>query len=1438
MITENVRKQYRLVSALVVVCLLVVNAAAYEEDFYIVQSGGSLVMDVAANDVNHPPTSQLRSLNPTTDNGNFANAFNGKIEFLANSGFSGFDTFRYDYGPFSQATRVYVLVGPNNDNAINAGEGCGVGQPVNVTTGNMWLKQRDYLLPGFGDPIEVTRFYNSITQANGLFGSGWTSQYDDALTIFSDGKMLRLSSADGRSAYFGRMSTSAPFTSFSPAVTGNIVVEPDLSYTLTFKDGRKRNFSPTGKLLWQRDRNGNQTTLNYDVNGLLTGITDAAGRVLGITLNANGNVAQVSDTTSVVATYEYYPSTNWLKTVTYNDGSKYQFEYDATTAPGKILLTTVKDALDNILETHAYDSQGRATTSERHGGVEKYTLAYDQTDPTYGPFTNVTDANGNITKYFFKRESATNLITRIEGACSCSGGSQVTTFEYDTNLSWLNLTNRTDALGRQTTFSYDNDRNVTQVTDVLGTQSFTYNSLGQVLTYKDRVDHGTSNNTVTNVYDPGGKGNLVATTNRLGHTTTLTYTSIGQLETITDARNKTTTLAYDSQGRLIEVTDANNKDTTFGYDARARITSTTNAKNETTTFEYDLNSRLKKIIFADANYVEHTYDLAGRKTATRDPRGYSTIYAYDNAYRLTSVTDPLNHARTFGYDMMSNLTSQTDALGNTTNFEYDDFNRLEKVIYPPASVGVTRLEESVTFDQLGNVKTRVDTAGRTTSYDYDTSNRLTKITDALTNQTQFEYNLRSQLTKVTDPVNQEYVFTYDPVGRTLSQTRAGTTMSYEYDAVGNRTKRTDYNGTVTNYTYDDLNRLTSGSLGTYTYDDLSRILTATNSNGTVSFTYDNRGRVDTTTDVYGKVIDYDYDANGNRVLVKLDGAAYAAYTYDPDDKLSTFQSKPDNKSFNYYYDAADRLIQKRYPTYLVSSNQVRTFYSYDGMSRLTALRYQRSGAVPIQQDYTYNSANQISQIAEATRTRTFTYDNLDRLTAATDTVNGNESYSYDAVGNRLSSHLSSSYTNGPFNRLTATQTASYTYDNNGSMTSRTDAGGTISFVHDSDGRMLQAYSNPLDPVEYKYDALGRRVSSKQPGQSAIGYTFDGDNVLLANNGGTITTYRNGPGIDNKLRSDTGSTTTFYLPDPLGTTIATAGTSGSFSLLPPSDSFGNGSSDFTGREYDNFTELYYYRARMYDPQLGRFTSEDPIGFAGGDINLYGYVRNNPINSRDPFGLYPDNFYEFYQNPYDVIPERGWIVIAHVGNYSAGFADRITLDATGWIRRREGIDDVVDKCSWAYSAGGWTATSVEIAAGGYGLYKGTASFAARQAANSGLRIASPAGGEVLPGSVLRMINKGESVASLIDEAKTITHLTGNEVAAVSLQNGQRVLVQGGAGGIDLTGLNVRRILGHTQPTTPFSAGPVVPSGADIGALQQLGQRHSYIYERGQLIRFGSQ
>lgn len=92
--------------------------------------------------------------------------------------------------------------------------------------------------------------------------------------------------------------------------------------------------------------------------------------------------------------------------------------------------------------------------------------------------------------------------------------------------------------------------------------------------------------------------------------------------------------------------------------------------------------------------------------------------------------------------------------------------------------------EKYIFFLLENQKKRTDTAGRETVYDYDDLNRLTKTIDANLQPTQFEYNLRNQMTEVKDALNQEYVFAYDALGRQLSQTRAGSVMSYEYDAVG------------------------------------------------------------------------------------------------------------------------------------------------------------------------------------------------------------------------------------------------------------------------------------------------------------------------------------------------------------------------------------------------------------------------------------------------------------------------------------------------------------------------------------------------------------------------------------------------------------------------------------------------------------------------------
>ena len=142
--------------------------------------------------------------------------------------------------------------------------------------------------------------------------------------------------------------------------------------------------------------------------------------------------------------------------------------------------------------------------------------------------------------------------------------------------------------------------------------------------------------------------------------------------------------------------------------------------------------------------------------------------------------------------------------------------------------------------------------------------------------------------------------------------------------------------------------------------------------------------------------------------------------------------------------------------------------------------------------------------------------------------------------------------------------------------------------------------------------------------------------------------------------------------------------------------------FAGGLHDPHTGLTHFGAREYDPATARWTSKDPIGFAGGDTNLYAYVANDPINLLDPSGL---AWYEYFD----------WV--DPVGNFFMGAADTVTMGATGWIRDKAGLSDQVNPCSGAYRYGGHAATVAEIALGGAVLLKGLGRFAARRAARGG-------------------------------------------------------------------------------------------------------------------------
>jgi RHS repeat-associated protein len=322
---------------------------------------------------------------------------------------------------------------------------------------------------------------------------------------------------------------------------------------------------------------------------------------------------------------------------------------------------------------------------------------------------------------------------------------------------------------------------------------------------------------------------------------------------------------------------------------------------------------------------------------------------------------------------------------------------------------------------------------------------------------------------------------------------------------------------------------------------------------------------------------------------------------------------------------------------LTRPNGVNTSYTFDTLSRLLGVLH-NGGSLPGSAGYTYDAAgNRLTKTAiqeanpnPVSVTSNYSYDSIYELTQAV--VGGTlaESYSYDQVGNRLTSVNPVSYSYNASNELTSTSApATYAYDNNGNTTSKTDSTGTTSYAWDFENRLASVtLPGTGGTVYFAYDPFGRRIR-KVFGSATTIYTYDGANITeeLGGGGNLLAYYTQGAGIDEPLSTTEMGGTYFYHPDGSGSITSVTDGSGQLAASFVYDSFGKLTSSsgtmtnpfqYTAREFDSETGLYYYRARYYDPTTGRFLSEDPKRFDAGP-NFYPYALENPINWADPLGL---------------------------------------------------------------------------------------------------------------------------------------------------------------------------------------------------------------------------
>ncbi len=639
---------------------------------------------------------------------------------------------------------------------------------------------------------------------------------------------------------------------------------------------------------------------------------------------------------------------------------------------------------------------------------------------------------------------------------------------------------------------------------------------------------------------------------------------------------------------------------------------------QTTTYEWQATTNLLlSVTDALARKTAYTYDAKGNVlTVTRlatTPNAVTTIMTYEPLFnQVATVKDPLNHTTTFGYDPKGNLTTITNALSkittitvngqgqpltlkdplnNTTTFTYEAGDLIK--VKDPLNRTTQRI-----LDAAGRLRNITNPLGQKTIYVPDALDRVTQMTDALNGLTSFGYDANSNLLTVTDAKSQQTVYTYS------NMNRAGTrkdpllhTETYTYNNNGNVATVLDRKSQVTGYTYDPLNRRTiatfqDGTSTTNTYDAGNRVtqVQEKNSGGTVtatiSRTYDGLDRLTQEITAQGTV-NYTYDNASRRATMTVVGQTVVTYTYDNANRLTQMQQGTSTVTIG--YDNADRR------TLLTLPNTNSVTYACNAAAELTSLTYKKGATVLGDLTYTYDAAGNRTKVG-GTFART-------TIPPALTTV------SYNAN-----------------NQQTTFGTNTETYDLNGNLATVTDAGVTATYMWNARNQ-LTGISTTGFTASFSYDSFGRRTGKTVQGV-VTNYVYDGLNPVQEKAGAVVTAnLLTGLGIDEFFTRTDGVGSRTLLPDALGSTVALGDSTGTLQTQYTYEPFGSAtqtglastnSYKYTGRE-DDGSGLDYYRARYYHPRLQRFIAEDPIGFAGGDINIYAYVQNDPMNGIDPLGL---------------------------------------------------------------------------------------------------------------------------------------------------------------------------------------------------------------------------
>jgi RHS repeat-associated protein len=664
----------------------------------------------------------------------------------------------------------------------------GWGNP-NLTTDWQGI-QTSYQFDGNGHLLQST-FAPNTTSANTTVNT-WTGNLITA-TEYRDST----NTAYKRITYtYDKDSSGQPFdrllgTTTSDLISGNSQQET-VSYSF-YANGTVASRTSTIAL----PEGPATTTISYDSLGNVSGVTNSVGqKKTWSNYNGFGQPGHYVDANGISTDYTYDPNGNLMTATRHlpsgDQVTTYTYDHHHN-------VTSISSP-DGSVTRYQYNSAGRleyvgnAQNEYVHTALDVTNNSITQSSDRATPAWNGTTLTGNISGQF-----SHVVIRDSEGRPYTKLGNN----------------------GQRIQYGYDNDGNVTSVTDAAGHSTTSQYTIGR-LTKVTAPDGGVTG------YDYDARGFLKTVTDPRGLQTVYTKNGFGSVTSLVSPDTGTTVYNYDSFGRLASKRTADGNTTTYGWDLLGRPTSRCSGQ-ECDTYTYDEGAYGK-------GHLTHFNDWTGETDLTYDASGnviqqvnniygqtFSTGWSYDSAGRLSSLIYPTGVVLNYHYDSYGRLTSITSNLGGAWATIADSF------LYQPATNALygwrfgSGLPRMLTFDADGRLQ-QISTPGK-----HDLTFTFTNV-DTVASMSD---NVYSSLNTAFD---------YDAAGRITLADRSGDQQTFGWDPANNRTSQTRENLGTYSFTFDgQSNRLASTSGGnhwrTFSYDALGNVISESRDDGTRSYSY-------------------------------------------------------------------------------------------------------------------------------------------------------------------------------------------------------------------------------------------------------------------------------------------------------------------------------------------------------------------------------------------------------------------------------------------------------------------------------------------------------------------------------------------------------------------------------------------------------------------------